>query len=517
MLKQSLWLAVLTTGISLVILVLAHIALNRRRIPKGLQLPPGPPGKFLVGNAGDLPTSNEWKTYTKWAEKYGDLVYLNVLGTSILFVNSNDMAHELFERRSKIYSDRPALTMLHELMGFDWGLAFMPYGESFRRHRQVTQRTLTSASLLRYQPIQLKHARHLLQRLQVSPTNFLEHARHTISGILMEVTYGIQIKPQNDPYVALIEEAIGAAALVASPGAFLVDVIPILKYLPEWFPGAGFQRKARIWRQIVDDMAEVPFQAVKVMMKDGKAQPSLTSTLLEELSLTDDVDREHEERIIRNVTGMMYGGGGDTSVCALEIFFLAMVLYPEAQTMAQKELRDVIGPQALPTLEDRERLPYTNALCKEVLRWHPVAQVSLPHRLTRDDIVGKFFIPAGTIVFGNSWEILHSETLYGRDTDTFRPERFLDDSNREPSAVFGYGRRVCPGRRLAEDTLFIIIASVLHIFSISPSGSTTPSLHAFTPGIICHPENFQCNIWVRSAQALKLLSDLSDINSLDLI
>ncbi|KAF8516538.1 putative CyP450 monooxygenase [Hysterangium stoloniferum] len=476
--QQYLCLGFLTTAISLVIVVLAHIVSNRRRIPRGLKLPPGPPGNLLVGNVADLPAFNEWKTYGKWAKEYGDLVYLRVLGTSILFVNSNNMAQELFEKRSKIYSDRPALTMLHELMGFDWGLPVMPYGESFRHHRRVTQRKLTSGSLLEYRPIQLKNARHLLQRLEASPTKFLEHTRHTISAIIMEITYGIQIKPHNDPYVALVEEAMGPAALAAAPGAFMVDIIPALKYIPEQFPGASFQRKARIWSQLLNDMVEVPFEAVKAMMKSGKAQPSMTSTLLEELSSMNNVDEENEEKIIRNVVGMIHAGGADTTICALEIFFLAMVLYPEAQTTAQREIDKVIGPQNLPEFDDRKLLPYTNSLCKEVLRWHSVSPVGIPHRLNQDDIVGDFFIPAGTIVIGNSW---------------FQTTR------------------VCPGRRMAEDSLFIVVASILHIFSISPSGPNMPSLDAFTPGLISHPQNFECNIRVRSAEALELLSSVGSL------
>ncbi|KAF8501281.1 cytochrome P450 [Hysterangium stoloniferum] len=463
-------------------LFLAHILLDRRR----LRLPPGPPRRLLVGNVGDLPSSREWRTYEKWAEQYGDLVYLNVLGTSLLFVNSNDLARELFEKRSKIYSDRPTLIMLNELMGFDWGVPFMPYGDWWRRHRQIIQRKMSSNFLATCHPIQLKHTQQLLARLNASPLKFVEHARHAITAIILEITYGIEIESQNDPYVNLIEDALGAAAQATAPGTFLVDMLPALKYLPEWVPGASFQRKARIWRKSIIDMAEVPFQVVKTMMANGKAKPSLTSSLLEDLSAMDARARlsQDEETIIRNVAGMVYGGGGDTTTCALEIFFLAMVLYPEAQRKAQKELDDVVGPHTLPTFIDRDRLRYTHALCKEVLRWHPVAPLALPHRLIKDDVIGNYFIPKGTLVFGNSWQILHSEKLFGHDTHIFRPERFLEDPNREPNVAFGFGRRICPGRPLAEDSLFIVIASILHMFSLSPSKECTPSMDAFVSGSI---------------------------------
>ena len=46
----------------------------------------------------------------------GDLVYLNVLGNSLLYCNSAEMAYELFERRSAIYSDRPYIPMLDLLV-----------------------------------------------------------------------------------------------------------------------------------------------------------------------------------------------------------------------------------------------------------------------------------------------------------------------------------------------------------------------------------------------------------------
>ena len=80
-----------------------------------------------------------------------------------------------------------------------------------------------------------------------------------------------------------------------------------------------------------------------------------------------------------------------------------MVLFPEAQRRAQKELDNVVGSNRLPDYEDRENLPYINALCKEVLRWHPIVPLGVAHRLTQDDFFKGYFIPAGTIIVGNAW------------------------------------------------------------------------------------------------------------------
>jgi cytochrome P450 len=84
-----------------------------------------------------------------------------------------------------------------------------------------------------------------------------------------------------------------------------------------------------------------------------------------------------------------------------------MILYLDAQMTAQRELDAVIGSNRLPSFEDHSNLPYVEALCKEVLRWHPLITTTFPHRLMQDDIVGQYFIPAGTMVLGNAWSIVH--------------------------------------------------------------------------------------------------------------
>ena len=68
-----------------------------------------------------------------------------------------------------------------------------------------------------------------------------------VGASIIDITYGIRVKPTNDPFIALAEKALDTGNSAIKPGAFLVDSFPILKYVPEWFPGAGFQTKAGEW------------------------------------------------------------------------------------------------------------------------------------------------------------------------------------------------------------------------------------------------------------------------------
>lgn len=83
-----------------------------------------------------------------------------------------------------------------------------------------------------------------------------------------------------------------------------------------------------------------------------------------------------------------------------------MALNPEVQAKAQEEIDHVIGPNKLPTFDDRDKLPYIEAIVKETLRWHPVAPMCIPHLCTQDDIYEGHFIPKGSIIMPNIWFVL---------------------------------------------------------------------------------------------------------------
>ena len=79
----------------------------------------------------------------------------------------------------------------------------------------------------------------------------------------MKIAYGIAVQESNDPYISMAEVAFSGVAEAGIPGAFWVDTFPILKYVPSWFPGAGFQKKAARWREATNTMAENPFRYVQ--------------------------------------------------------------------------------------------------------------------------------------------------------------------------------------------------------------------------------------------------------------
>ena len=77
----------------------------------------------------------------------------------------------------------------------------------------------------------------------------------------MEIMYGLRVEDENDQYVQINEKGVRAFSEVITPGRWLVEILPILVYLPAWFPGANFKRKAAQWKEDVAAMRNVPWFA----------------------------------------------------------------------------------------------------------------------------------------------------------------------------------------------------------------------------------------------------------------
>ena len=75
-----------------------------------------------------------------------------------------------------------------------------------------------------------------------------------------------------------------------------------------------------------------------------------------------------------------------------------MALRPDIQKKAQKEIDRVVGSRRLPDFNDRESMPYTDAIYREVMRIRPVAPMGFPHTSTEDDVYNGYFIPKGRIL-----------------------------------------------------------------------------------------------------------------------
>ena len=83
------------------------------------------------------------------------------------------------------------------------------------------------------------------------------------AAIIMSAVYGYDIEPNGDYFVKLAEDAVATLSESILPGASAVNALPILRFLPSWFPGAGFKRFANRAKALTRQMRAVPFDFVE--------------------------------------------------------------------------------------------------------------------------------------------------------------------------------------------------------------------------------------------------------------
>ncbi|CAE6409771.1 unnamed protein product [Rhizoctonia solani] len=261
-----------------------------------------------------------------------------------------------------------------------------------------------------------------------------------------------------------LNDHLGKAAM---PSTFLVNTLPWLAHVPEWFPGAGWKKVAREWRDQKNRAMNNVFYWTKKRVVEGVDDRSVIASTLKEARQMGENEAEADE-FAKNLGTALLIAGTETSTLTLVWFVLAMALYPEVQAKAQQEIDTIIGPNRLPNFSDRTKLPYIERLLLEVLRWQPGIPLGAPHVCTEDDEYRGYRIPKGAIVLGNIWATTRQENIYP-DAESFNPDRLLDPNVPQPLA-FGWGLRICPGQHFFREMFFIEVALILATFNIEKLG-----------------------------------------------
>ncbi|KAI0736491.1 cytochrome P450 [Fomitopsis betulina] len=480
----------------ILICALAFFAYTYVRDARRLPIPPGPRGLPVLGNALQIPREQSWLQFTEWAKRYGPVMHLSVVENPIIILSSREAIIDLLEKKSIMYSDRPVVPMAGQLAGLDRYPALLPYGHRLREGRKLMLGAVNPRKAAELHVIQEAKTAEFVIRLAREPSEFRAHIHWLVTAIALQVTYGLSAGSSDDPFVLSIAKALGDFSDIAAPGAYLVDGLPFLKYVPEWFPGASFKTKAREVGDYNRALEVDLYREAQAQLERGHAAQSFVADFLARNPPPTSMDHE----LCRQVATQFYGAGSDTTASALLSFFLIMARHPDIQQKAQAEVDAVIGDRP-PTFSNRQNMPYVEAVLKEVHRWSPVLPIALPHQVRSEDVYAGYRIPAGSTVLPNTWAVLHDPALYP-SPDEVIPERYLNRSdqflNPDPQDfAFGYGRRVCPGRMLAEDTFFIAATYVLASFDIGEAFPLAGDEIKYTGGVISHAADFTCSITPR--------------------
>ncbi|XP_067321655.1 cytochrome P450 2B4-like [Anolis sagrei] len=179
----------------------------------------------------------------------------------------------------------------------------------------------------------------------------------------------------------------------------------------------------------------------------------------------------------KNSPGTWYGKE-DLVMCVFELFLAStlttshsllfaifmMARFPDIQAKVQEEINEVIHTNRVPGMEDRVRMPFTNAVIHEILRYLKASNDNFPHSTTCCVEFRGFTIPKGTAIIP-SFTSVNFDPLHWETPEEFNPAHFLDNKGQfkknNAFMAFGAGKRACPGEVLARMELFIFFSTLL--------------------------------------------------------
>ncbi|KAF9525611.1 cytochrome P450 [Crepidotus variabilis] len=478
--------------------------------------PPGPRGLPLIGNVLQLSDEN-WLTFTEWKFKYGPIVGLNLGGKNTIVLNTHKAASDLLDKRASIYSDRPRFIVAQEMLCGGLLLVFTRYGDMWRRMRRAAHEGLYSHAAENYYTLQETEATVLVDGILKTPDSWDDHLKRTAASQIMAMVYDtLPIKNHEEPLITRVNDLVQRLVKAAYPGEHLVEFFPFLNSLPEFL--TPWKKWADEWHRKDSQLFMDYYTTVRDRVLAGDERPSLVSSLVKRAEESNFTEREKAW-----VAGVMISAGAETTAAVMAWFFLAMTLYPEVQRKAQEEIDIIVGRDRMPNFDDLESMPYLRALVREILRWRPVDPIGLQHQSMEDDVYEGYFIPKGTLVIFNVWAMNRDPELYGEDFDAFRPDRFLNEDGQlkpthpttkgEGHVTYGFGRRICVGRYVANNTLFIDIAHILWACKIEKAKNfdgtdVKYNDHAnLKEGLVVRPAPFRNVIKPRFAEAPKIVAE----------
>nr|BDX35607.1 cytochrome P450 monooxygenase StrG [Stachybotrys sp.] len=476
--------------------------------------PPGPPTIPILGNLHQIPSEKRHLQFEKWAQEYGP-VYSLILGTKVMIVLSSDVAiRDLVDKRGAIYSSRPEAYIAQDILSGGLRILFMPNHGAWTLARKMAHRILGVSAARTYVPYQDLENKAMLLGFLESPGEFISHLRRYTASITTQMTFGFRTTTMHDPrFKEAFEIFDRSSELIGSLTAALLDLIPVLRKLPEFVlpikkEGREIHnRELKLFRDL--------YLKTKEDLRNGKAKPCVCVDLVEMQKSV-----RFSDNLAAYFGGSLLQAGSETTSSILVGFVQAMVIWPEVAKTAQAELDAVCGNR-MPDLNDVPHLPYIRACAKESMRWMPGFMLGVPHAVIQDDTYMGYRIPKDSTIIMNTWAV-HNDPKRHPDPRRFDPLRYIDDhqtsidaaNNPDPAKrdhfVFGAGRRRCQGMHIADRSIFLAISRLLWAFdfgrAVDQQGQEViPDMNDMADGIMMTPKPFPTNIQPRSAAKAEYL------------
>ncbi|XP_067419915.1 cytochrome P450 2K6-like [Emydura macquarii macquarii] len=438
----------------------------------GNDFPPGPKPLPIIGNLHIMDLKRPYWTMLELSKKYGPVFSIQMGCQKMVVLSGYKMVKEALVNQADAFAERAKVPMFENTFK-GYGVVFS-HGNNWKVMRRFTVRTLRDFGMGKraIEDRIIEENRFLIKDIEThkgKPFEITTIMNAAVANIIVSIIFGERFDYKDPTFLRLLSLINENMRLAGSPSVTLYNM----------FPAFGFL--VRNYKTVLHNTSElysfIRLTFIECLKElDNKNQRSFIDAFLvrqkEEKSNTSGYF--HNINLI-NLLINLFVAGMDTISTTLRWGLLLMMKYPKTQNKVQGEIIRVIG-SSQPRIENRTKMPYTDAVVHEIQRFANIVPMNLPHETTEDVILRGYFIPKGTYIIPLLASVLQDESQWEKP-DTFYPEHFLDSEGKfvkkEAFMPFSAGRRICAGETLAKMELFLFFTSLLQRFTFHPAPGVT--------------------------------------------
>ena len=415
-----------------------------------LQLPPGPRGLPVIGNALQMGGRDIKKTVTL-RQTFGDIVYMKLgsLNAYMLF-NPDDVYHVLVKNQKNYIKG----------MGYD-GLRLMlgqglvtSDGETWLQDRRLMAPFFTPGAIKRYTDMMVEVIQAMLDRWQVAaelgqPINMDEEMMHLTMSVIGRAMFSIDLGEKMAEVGQALREAF----------AFIPDRLAAGGLLPISIPLPSHRRFQRNM-QIIDT-----FIADRIADGRQKGDDNILSILLK--AQDNETGYKLSDQQLRDEIATLFFAGFETTARSLTWGWYLLSKHAEVAARLTQEARRELGDLAA---VDLTKLIYSRMVVDETLRIYPPTAL-LARQNVEEDNIGGYVIPAGSMVVLVPY-FVHRYPGIWEKPEVFDPERFAEQAPARPKSAyipFASGPRVCLGNSFALLEMVLTFSLASARFRLTPT------------------------------------------------
>ncbi|XP_014811311.1 PREDICTED: cytochrome P450 2C5-like [Calidris pugnax] len=457
----------------LVTLLLLSIVwfLGWRTSRKRSRLPPGPAPWPILGNLWQKDVLPLYRTYDKLSSRYGPIFTVWLGLKPVVVLCGYEVVKDALVGHSEEFGGRPEIPLLVQLSK-DYG--FVSNNEKkWRELRRFTLSTLRDFGMGKSSMSQRvqQEAQHLVELLAELKGNAFEPIivfRHAVANVICSVVFGSRYSYSDTAFLELLNMIGNYVSFFLSPIAVVYNTFPnIMHHLP------GPHNKAFAECKKLKDYIRERVELHKLSL-----DPSCPRDYIDCFLMKAEKEKNSSENMYSNEDLVMsvfnlFGAGTVTTSNSLVFCVLILAKYPHIQAKIQEEIDVVVGAGRAPSMEDKLRMPYTNAVIHELQRFHKTRIENFPRMTTQDVVFRGHTIPKGTVVIPVLSSV-HTDPTQWENPQEIHPGHFLDEKGefrkREAFMAFSAGKRMCPGEALARMELFLFLTTLLQSFTFQLAG-----------------------------------------------